>query len=250
MYGTTVYGGASGCSGTSVGTIFKITTNGVFTTVVSFDRTNVANPQCGLILGRDGALYGSTTGGGGPSGDGYGTIFRLTTNGAFTSGTNGSYPHGDLIQVGDGCIYGRTITGGLYDYGTLFRLTTNGVFTTLLSFDGTNGIGPWAAMTLSRDGNLYGATAIGGSGDGGVAFRLVPAPRITQMSRSNQVVRLTWSSFTNGVYRVEQSISLTATSWTWHPPDITATGNSTAVSLTSDTSEHGFYRVALRPWNQ
>ncbi|HZR18003.1 MAG TPA: choice-of-anchor tandem repeat GloVer-containing protein [Verrucomicrobiae bacterium] len=82
LYGTTFYGGASGCMGNSSGTAFRITTNGVFTTVVSFDRTNGANPQCGLILGRDRALYGSTTG---LTGDAYGTIFRLTTNGLLST---------------------------------------------------------------------------------------------------------------------------------------------------------------------
>ena len=303
IYGTTFYGGASGCSGIGAGTVFKITTNGAFTTVLSFNGTNGANPQCGLILGSDGALYGSTTGSGGPSGDGYGTIFRLTTNGVLTTlhtfdyltdgslpsgnllqasdgnfygtteygtnhdfgtifrmtpagtlttlvnlrGTNGSYPHGDLIQTGDGFIYGRTISGGAYNKGTLFRLSTNGVFTTILNFNGTNGTGPWAAMVVGRDGNLYGTTAIGGPGGGGVAFRLVPTPLITHFGCSPALLTLTWTSFAGGIYRIEETTNLTASSWTPISSSVTATNTVTTLSLPYDKGSQGFCRVVLLP---
>ncbi len=307
IYGTTFYGGASGCGGNSAGTIFKLTTNGVFTTLVSFSRTNGSNPQCGLVSGEDGALFGSTTGGGGPLGDAYGTIFRLNANGdlatlhtfdyptdgSLPSGnllfasdgniygtteygtnneygtifkmtpegalttllnfnaTNGSYPHGDLIQTADGCIYGRTISGGTYDYGTLFALTTNGAFTTILSFDGTNGANPWAGLVMGRDGNVYGTTAGGIDGaDGGVAFRLVPQPVLTALRHSNQLLVLSWTSFTNGVYQVETSPGLAEPNWTPVSPDITATNSSTDFTLSSDASRNGYFRVILRPWTR
>ncbi len=55
FYGTTSGGGSS-----DLGTVFKVTTNGVWTTLVSFNNANGAHPQAGLVLGNDGNLYGTT----------------------------------------------------------------------------------------------------------------------------------------------------------------------------------------------
>ena len=71
-----------------------MTTDGVLTTLVSFNGTNGAHPLAGLVLGSDGNFYGTTANGG--SSD-YGTVFKVTTNGVLTSlvsfnGTNGENP--------------------------------------------------------------------------------------------------------------------------------------------------------------
>jgi uncharacterized repeat protein (TIGR03803 family) len=72
-----------------------VASNGTRTTLISFTGTSGAAkgsfPGGGLVLGADGSLYGTTTAGG--SGD-YGTMFRVTTDGNFTtlvefSGTGG-----------------------------------------------------------------------------------------------------------------------------------------------------------------
>ena len=57
FYGTTAAGGSSG-----YGTVFKVTTNGVLTSLVSFNDANGAYPSAGLVFGRDGNFYGTTTG--------------------------------------------------------------------------------------------------------------------------------------------------------------------------------------------
>ena len=76
IYGITVIGGNS----IGAGTIFKITPQGVFTTLYDFcSQQNCAdgwNPKAGLIQSTDGNFYGTATGGGGPSGSG--TIFRFS----------------------------------------------------------------------------------------------------------------------------------------------------------------------------
>lgn len=126
FYGTTAQGGAYG-----KGTVFSLDiTNGQITTLFDFDTTNGANPGCELTLGNDGLFYGTTSQGGNTnfnSGQGYGTVFRISTNGSLTkliefNGTNGSFPNAELTLANDGTLYGTTTKGGVYDKGTIFRL--------------------------------------------------------------------------------------------------------------------------------
>jgi len=156
FYGTTRNGG-------SYGSIFRVTTNGVLTTLVSFANTNGAAPCAALTLGNDGNFYGTTEEGGNIS-YGYGTVFKVTTNGELTSlvsfaNTNGANPVTPLTLGNDGNFYGTTYQGGQNNYGTVFKVTTNGVLTSLVSFDFPNGMFPFAGLTLGNDGNLYGTTS-------------------------------------------------------------------------------------------
>jgi uncharacterized repeat protein (TIGR03803 family) len=76
LYGMTENGGVyPDQSSSDYGTLFKLTTNGALTTLVSFAATNGAYPQGGLAWGPDGNLYGTTASGGA---NGKGTIFRLS----------------------------------------------------------------------------------------------------------------------------------------------------------------------------
>jgi uncharacterized repeat protein (TIGR03803 family) len=144
FYGTTVQGGESYGNTNSVnsrgfGTIFKLTPNGVFTTLYHFHGTNGAYPNASLVQGRDGNLYGTTSSGGARTNQlfetvtgyaGYGTLFRITTNGVLNTlasldGTNGSQVLGSLMQAGDGNFYGTTIAGGQFNLGTVFRLNVS-----------------------------------------------------------------------------------------------------------------------------
>ena len=51
---------AVAANGQWYGTVFKVTTNGTLTTLVSFNGTNGANPNAALTLGNDGNFYGTT----------------------------------------------------------------------------------------------------------------------------------------------------------------------------------------------
>jgi uncharacterized repeat protein (TIGR03803 family) len=150
--------------------------------VVAFNGTNGYQPSCALEKGADGAYYGTTQGGGPgfisptPGNAGYGTIFRITTDGTFSNIYNfapsvGSYPVAGLTAATDGYLYGSTTSGGSNGFGTIFRITTNGVLTTLYGFP-THADQPQAALVQASDGALYGSTAVGGATNLGSVFRI------------------------------------------------------------------------------
>jgi uncharacterized repeat protein (TIGR03803 family) len=180
FYGTTNQGGSSSnCTG-GCGTMFRITPTGTLTTLVFFDSfTNGANPYAGLIQGSDGNFYGTTYVGGF---NGYGTVFRVTPTGSFTTlvdfnFNNGANPLASLIQANDGNFYGTTYQGGnstscTNGCGTAFKMALDGTVTTLVNFSSTNGAKPRARLLQGSDGNLYGTTYQGGSSNVGTVFRL------------------------------------------------------------------------------
>ena len=186
LYGTTENGGTNDVPSGGDGTIFKVTTNGVLTRLVSFAVTNGANPVSGLAFADDGNLYGTTSVGGtnDVANGGDGTVFRVTTNGTLTrlfsfNLTNGASPAAGLVLVTNGLFYGTTQSGGTNNLssggdGTIFSITTNGIHTTLYSFAyGATGGNPSATLLPDTDGNYYG-TSSGGASGGGVIFQLMP----------------------------------------------------------------------------
>jgi uncharacterized repeat protein (TIGR03803 family) len=178
FYGVTVQGGASGD-----GTVFRMTTNGTMTFLVSFDFSNGGNPYGGLALGRDGNLYGTTAVGGEY---GYGTVFQMTTNGVLSTlasfdGVNGNWPAGTLVQGQDGNFYGTTRNGGSSGVGNVFRMTSAGVLTNLVSFNMANGGLPYAGLVQGTDGNLYGRTTANSAGGEGTIFRMTTNGALTTL---------------------------------------------------------------------
>ena len=181
LYGTTQDGGTN-----DLGTIFKITTLGKFTTIYSFcSKTPCADgsyPVGSLIQSTDGNFYGVTNGGG----VGFGTVFKITPGGVLTTlytfcktgyptCPDGYEPLGGLVRASDGNFYGTTGVGGLgaYGYGTVFKITSSGSLTTLHSFNGTDGDIPEGQLIQASDGNLYGITREGGGA--GNIFRITLA---------------------------------------------------------------------------
>ncbi|MGP8215881.1 MAG: choice-of-anchor tandem repeat GloVer-containing protein [Bacteroidia bacterium] len=87
--------------------------------------------------------------------------------------TNGSNPYYNLIQAGNGFLYGMTVNGGNQDSGVLFSYNPiNGKDTVLINFDSANGTFPMGGMLQASNGLLYGYTDWGGSNCGcnGVLF--------------------------------------------------------------------------------
>ena len=188
LYGTTSAGGAHGG-----GTIFDIATSGgAVTTLYNFcsmsDCADGSGPQATLFQGSDTDLYGTTYGGG--TFTYYGTLFKITPTGAFTSlhsfdGTDGDEPIGGLFQAADGNYYGTTQTDGKYGYGTVFKISSGGTFTKLYDFCAlsscADGATPEAGLIQGTDGNLYGTTFGGGANGKGTIFSITTSGVLTTL---------------------------------------------------------------------
>lgn len=205
LYGTTREPGTNG----NCGTLFKLSINGVLTSLARFVGTNGASPTGDLVQGFDGNLYGTTSAGGigynGSPSTGFGTLFRITTNGALTTlvwfnGTNGRAPMGALMQGSDGYLYGTTSAGGLYDSGTVFRLT----------------LPP-------------------------------PPPVFRTVSQSAGRLFLTSSAIQGHTYQVQYSTNLPAANWTDLMGPVVATNTTITVSDRIGPDSRRFYRVLLLP---
>ena len=178
LYGTTFDGGAYGS-----GTLFELNPFGTETILYSFNPgngTDGGNPSAGLVLDKEGNLYGTTLYDGAYSG---GSVFELTPSGtetilwSFGSGTDGYSPLAGLVLDKKGNLYGTTLLGGAYGGGTVFEVTPSGTETILHSFDpnGTDGSYPYGRLVRDKKGNLYGTTSTGGAYGYGAVFEVTPS---------------------------------------------------------------------------
>ena len=188
FYGTTRYGGATG-----YGTVFKLNGDGSgYNVLHSFGGTSGdgRNPRAGLIVGRDGALYGTTFYGGAYTNWGgvvytnWGTVFKLQPDGTGYSvlysfkGSqyDAAVPQCALAQGADGALYGTATAGGYPGNGAIFKLNPDGSgYTVLYGFNpvGTfSGWKPQAGLIQGPDGWLYGTTAGGMTNYSGAVFRV------------------------------------------------------------------------------
>jgi uncharacterized repeat protein (TIGR03803 family) len=188
LYGATTYGGITGIGpvySNGFGTLFKLYLSGNSYIGLHYftGYPNDGNfPVGSLVLGPDGMLYGTTSGGG--SGQ-LGTVFRISTDGgSYTilrsfpgSAGDGYQPTAGLVGNGNGTFFGATTYGG-GSYGTIFKINTNAsvysVLTDFYSMDPSAGLGknPQGPLSLGTDGLLYGNTSGGGSNNFGNVFRL------------------------------------------------------------------------------
>jgi len=198
LYGTTAGGGAY-----NGGVVFQLSpgANGTWSERVlhNFGSGNDGiGPSGGLILDKEGNLYGTATFGGvgGSCYRGCGIVFQLKRckNGrwterilhAFTNNyADGCYPSATLTIDATGKLYGTTAGGGRYSCpgsdqgcGTVFELAPcrNGKWKerVIHSFNGNDGFFPFGAPLVLRSGKLYGTAPLGGKcTDGcGVVFEI------------------------------------------------------------------------------
>jgi len=189
VYGTTHAGANPSCG---CGEVFRLRplnrakTTWKYAIIHRFNTQNTGTtPEAGVTFGPDGALYGTTSGGGT---HGAGTIFKLTGSGdgpwsfkplRSLAGASGSGPSAELLAGKDGTLYGTTFGGGKYNRGSIFSLSKSGAFKVLYDFKGVDqplgpkdGAEPEARLAFAPDGAIYGTTEFGGQSDEGTIFRL------------------------------------------------------------------------------
>ena len=175
-----------------MGTVFRISLGGTFTTLYTFHSgAGGQGPYAPLLEANDGNFYGATQ----DNCCGDGTIFRITPSGSlttvykFTGGLDGRRPsNAGLAPGSDGNYYGTTFERGKGQFGTAFRLTPTGALTTLYSFDnGAAGGAPDGGLIEGSDGNFYGVTT---SQDFptrlGSVFRMTPNGDLTTLRTFTQ----------------------------------------------------------------
>jgi uncharacterized repeat protein (TIGR03803 family) len=215
LWGTTMGGGG----GLQSGTIFRVPVNDPLANPLppafaTFTGANGSIPLAGVVLGPDGAYYGTTKAGGKYN---CGVVYRVSTAGAITdlvafTGRNGAYPIAALSRGSNGVFYGTTSGLGFNQRvgnGTVFGVTTNGVLTTFWAFNGTDGAAPSGPVLQGSDGALYGTTQYGGVLGSGTVFKLslgpiTPIPLSIQMSPKFPVV-----SWTNPVFNLQAAPTAT-----------------------------------------
>jgi uncharacterized repeat protein (TIGR03803 family) len=198
LYGTTPYGGDN-----DNGLAYKLSrtvNNWLYAVLYSFTDSNDGTQPGGVIVGPDGALYG-TANGGLQSCNGFsycGVVYLLRPSPVacpavfcgwneevlyrFAGPPDGVYPNGNLVFDQAGNLYGTTGAGGAYGLGAVYELSpSNGGWTEQVIFsfgpDTTGGYVP-NSLLMGRDGNLYGTTSYGGAyyctyNNCGVVFQLV-----------------------------------------------------------------------------
>ena len=157
LYGSTYRGGGTG----NAGTLFKITTGGVFTQLHRFPESGPRHPLVSLKETPDGKFYGVASGalaidqflGSG--------IFRYSSGGGVEWLANftfhlGELPRSELLLAPDGSLFGTTEVGGRGACGTVFRFTPAAGVQTIQHFPCV--MSDPHALTRGSDGFFYGVT--------------------------------------------------------------------------------------------
>lgn len=168
------------------GSVFKITPQGTFSLLYTFCNLrsvcpNGAGPLGGLLRDKSGNFFGATCCNGESTGEGAGTVFKITPQGKLTvlttfdifdGGVNS--PRGPFVQNAAGDLIGVA--------NAVYKVTRTGSVSALYYFCnspscGGNGGGysPNGPLTIDSSGNVYGTTLNGGTNDQGVAFEVTPA---------------------------------------------------------------------------
>lgn len=173
LYGTTI--------GLSNGSVFDVTTRGLFTNLFDFDGTDGGLTYAGVTLASDGNYYGVTYNGG----SGYGGVFfQLTPSGIYTvlnnfsgnnGGSDGTSSVAAPVEASDGNLYGTTrgISGFTPVAPTIYKFTHAGVFSTIYQFSSSIGELVFSSLIEGNDGNLYGTTEYAAGENGcGTIFKM------------------------------------------------------------------------------
>jgi uncharacterized repeat protein (TIGR03803 family) len=173
----------------TIGYVFRLTPTGAVTILDhllpgTFSSDTAYVP---LIQATDGNLYGTTAGPGGLVTD-FGSVYRLTLKGQFTTiyafaDSGGAIPE-SMVQASDGNLYIASI--GMTGNGEISRVTLGGQYTLIHKMTPRDGTCPcW--LTQASDGIIYGTATSQGPDGAGTVFALdlglpKPAPQVLTMT--------------------------------------------------------------------
>jgi len=181
FYGATTAGYVSGS------VLYRMTPAGSVTVLHNLGHRDFFNDAT-MIQASDGHLYGVTEESIDGGLFGFGFIFRLTLDGAFSrvhtfTFDEGYTARGSLLQAVDGHLYGTTLRGGMgAGNGSIFRSTLGGSFSVLSSFTaGPEGGFPTGELFQAPDQFFFGTTISGGTFGNGTVYRMSPGGATTTM---------------------------------------------------------------------
>lgn len=216
---------------TGTTSLFKMTPAGTVSILHEFatDQSEGYLAYAGLLVAKNGLLYGTTSGNGAITGNpsgGCGTVFGSTLAGEFSvlhtfAGTSSS-------GVGDGCLpwsglveyrgefYGTTTYGGYQENncieggcGIIYKITAAGTETVLHRFRAISTDGEYPqedGLALASDGTFYGTTGGNAYGEDGVPLCYLndgatsACGTIYQMDAAGSVTQLAIFGGGNGAY--------------------------------------------------
>jgi uncharacterized repeat protein (TIGR03803 family) len=174
LYGTATSGGPFGS-----GVVFRLdSVTNAYAVLHGFDYHVDGSGLNSDLLLKGGVLFGMTISGG-PTANGYGTLFSMdpgtggvTTLYSFTDGTDGIFPSGGLVAGPHSSLYGTAKQGTASGAGAIFALNpTTKKFKALYDFTGfADGGLPQTGLTPGAGGVLYGVTSNGN----GTIFKVTP----------------------------------------------------------------------------
>jgi uncharacterized repeat protein (TIGR03803 family) len=185
FYGLT---GGSGTPGGPYGSVFRVTPTGVLTTLHTLNGTTDGAFPTTLTFASDGNLYGTAVLGGAEDGGGFGTLFQITTAGAYTvlyrfTGPNSGAGPFALVQHTNGLLYGTTANGGAFS-GSNYDCSPNNGCGVVYSWNGSL---PAFVSTVQLMGAVGSEVEILGQGftsSSIVSFNGVPATATVQSGTS------------------------------------------------------------------
>ena len=235
LYGTQFGGGTH-----NQGVIWRMPLGGPYQVIYNFVGTNTggsdgANPEGRLALGADGTIYGTTTHGGDPAGDGTAWSIKLVNSTwvytqlyKFNGTTATSLPHSGLVLAADGALYGTAAGGGTYGGGAFYKLLPNGsswTYITLHNFKplDVNGDSPYGDL-LYANNNFYGMNLSGGAVS---QCSSVGCGTVFELNLRSATHNLNGDGFSDIVWR---DSSGNVAFWTMNGTGVTSTGSVAGVS--------------------
>jgi uncharacterized repeat protein (TIGR03803 family) len=182
LYGVDQTGGQFG-----EGSIFELSTSGVFTVLYSFRGAGDGAFPNGLISDAQGNFYGTANLGGAFN---QGSVFEFNPGRglkvlySFMGSSDGGEPFDSaLYRDADGNLYGTTMfDGGRISLGVVFKVTPQGIESVLHTFlGGSDGAHPKGSLISDGKGNLYGTTSSGENLRGGTVFRITTEGVLTEL---------------------------------------------------------------------